>query len=266
MNQVHTHPVRCCQRAMRGMFAAAMGMLLSLFASPPATAEPSGWVRVRPVASDQAKPGAAQRAKTRIATSSHERWQDRSVAELAKASFRWIISIPAAVSPFEDNEGVHCGINQEGRFWHLGAPLGAVRTCVIPAGRPLVVPIFVVVNDYPCPDPNFAPAPGQSARDFLVGGIEPVIDSVSIAEATLDGRSMRVRRITTDVFSFTGAVSQNTFDPCITGSPQIALADGYWTLIEPLSPGDHILQLRTTSAFGTLNGMFMLKVRGAEED
>jgi hypothetical protein len=206
----------------------------------------------------------ARRAAAAAVASEREQWHEQSLATLAKESWRWLISIPPGVTPMDDVDGVNCGINQDGRFWFLGAPVGADRSCVVAAGRAIVVPVFVAVNDYPCPDPSFKPAPGQSLEEFLRSGIGPIMDEVSLAEARLDGRSLRVRRVTTNVFSFTGAAGlAATFDPCITGSPQVGVSDGYWALVEPLPPGDYVLQMRTVSVFGALDGAYRLKVRPA---
>jgi hypothetical protein len=43
------------------------------------------------------------------------------------------------------------------------------------------------LNDYPCPDPAFHPAPGQSLYDFFLEGAAAFIDTVYFLEVTIDG-------------------------------------------------------------------------------
>jgi hypothetical protein len=80
-----------------------------------------------------------------------------------------------------------------------------------------------------------------------------VIDGVTHPAAQLDGRSLTVRRIKTRLFSFTAAASLATFDICVTGSPQLAVSDGYFVFIEPLPRGEHVLVLTSVNPDGSNN-------------
>ncbi len=43
------------------------------------------------------------------------------------------------------------------------------------------------------------------------------------------------------------------YDACMTGSPQVAQADGLWVLIEPPSTGKHTIRMNVThSVYGPL--------------
>ena len=47
----------------------------------------------------------------------------------------------------------------------------------------------------------------------------------------------------------------------MTGSPQLGVSDGYFITIEPLSPGNHVLQINSVSPImGTTNATFNLKI------
>ena len=75
--------------------------------------------------------------------------------------------------------------------------------------------------------------------------------------AVLDGQSiadLSSFRFHSQLFSFTAAASLQAVDPCVTGSPQLAVVDGYWLLLKPLSPGTHTL------TFGGTIGAFSTKV------
>jgi hypothetical protein len=149
-----------------------------------------------------------------------------------------------------DPDGTQCGINQEGPVWFLAGPLGSTfeRSCTIPAGKAILSPIVGFLNDYPCPDPAFQPASGQTLEDFLRTGVAGFIDAVTQAQADLDGVSLQVQRITAGLFAFTGAADLVALDTCITGSPQLGVSDGYFLFIQPLSPGAHTLSIHSTIA------------------
>ena len=174
------------------------------------------------------------------------------------------MSIPKSVNPSDEAGGANCEINQQGPVWFLGGPLGSsfTRSCTIPAGKAILSPIVTFINDYPCPDPTFQPAPGQSLDDFLRIGVAPILDSVTLATAEFDRKPLKVRRVVTKLFSFTGAASLVPFDSCITGSPQLGVSDGFFVFIEPPEPGEHILKIDSVSPFtGTSQGTYNLKIR-----
>ena len=77
---------------------------------------------------------------------------------------------------------------------------------------------------------------------------------VSALQASLDGESVPILpsyRGTSNMYSFAGNLTgdpnlQQAFDPCLTGSQQKAVSDGYWLLLAPLSLGQHTLQFGGT--------------------
>ena len=205
---------------------------------------------------------AARTART-IATGpwddDRERLSGSTRAELTAQFWRWNYSIPLGVDPNSDTSGANCGINQVGDVWFLAGPLGTfTSSCTIPAGKLIVSAVNASIDDYPCPDPAFKPASGQSLEEFLLQDIGPLIDGIVGVAAQLDGRSLTVRRIKSQLFSFTAAASRLPFDSCITGSPQLGVSDGYFVFIEPLPRGDHVLQLRSG---GTNLGTVHLTIR-----
>src|ERR1041385_4839872 len=88
-----------------------------------------------------------------------------SYVEWAEMFWQHVLSIPAAQNPALGNSD--CTVDQSGPVWFLPAPLGATVgvACTIPPGKALFFPAISFENDYPCPDPNFQPAPGQSLED-----------------------------------------------------------------------------------------------------
>jgi len=174
----------------------------------------------------------------------------------------WIYRQSAATNPLLDPTGANCNVDQSGPVWFLpsiipGAPVfRGERTCTIPRRKALLVQTAAFLNDYPCPDPTFQPAPGQSLYDFLRAGAAPFIDSVNLLEVTIDGvrpdQNMLDFRFTSrNLFQITGDPSlQSSLDGCITGQGQPAVSDSYVFMVKPLSPGNHTLVWHTTDTFG----------------
>jgi hypothetical protein len=176
----------------------------------------------------------------------------RSIERWTELLWDYIYAVPFDVNPFFDPTGADCAVDQKGPVWFLpsipGAALGysVVRNCTIPRDRAVLFQLATADNDYPCPDPTFQPAPGQSLYEFLIEGISPIIDNEPPFTVTLDGVEIvnpRNYRFTSDdLFYIKGDLSlQQTFDNCITGKRQPAVSDGFFFMFKPLPPGEHTI-------------------------
>jgi hypothetical protein len=185
-----------------------------------------------------------------------------SRAELTAQFWRWEYSIPVGVDPDSDTTGVNCGINQEGDVWFLGGSSSgnSSATCTIPAGKTIVSAVYASIDDYPCPPEfDFQPPPHQKLEQFLLQDDAQYVDPET-ATAQLDGNPLTVKRIRSRLFSFTAAASHSAFDPCVTGSPQLGVSDGYFVFIEPLPSGDHVLQLSWDGPFASGSRTVRLRI------
>jgi hypothetical protein len=189
----------------------------------------------------------------RLFGASMETWAERWWA--------WAWGQPFAGNPNLDPTA-DCDVNQQGPLFFLphlltGASTVA-RTCTVPRGKPIAVTVASVFNDYPCPDPTFQPAPGQSLFDFLIGPAKEGQDHVASIVATLDGVPladvMSYRVASDDIFHFTGDLSMQAIDNCVTGSRQDGVVDSFFIVLKPLRRGTHDLTVTTTSIFGTVFG------------
>lgn len=109
-------------------------------------------------------------------------------------------------------------------------------------------PLFFF-NDYPCPaEYEWEPAEGQSVEDFLEQTAKGIIDPFESITVILDGReieNIEKYRQNTGVFIFTGNPElTQCFDPCVTGSPQQGLVDGYFMMLKKLGPGKHTIVVK----------------------
>src|SRR5262245_30922229 len=89
----------------------------------------------------------------------------KTYAEWSVRWWRWLLSQPFDSNPTIDTSGTDCANGQSGPVWFLaGSPVKSAitRACDVPAGKAVLFPIINYENDFPCPDPNFKPDPGQS--------------------------------------------------------------------------------------------------------
>jgi len=183
--------------------------------------------------------------------------------------WRYLYSVPASQNP-ELVDAADCAVGQSGPVFFIPGEQHDVytRACTIPAHTPVLWAIWAAFNDYPCPDPSFQPAPGQTLEDFLAQGARAFDDAVTHLAATIDGRSIEVSRYryTTGLVSFTGDPSLTaTFDGCVTGSQQVGVADGWYVLLR-LSAGEHTLVVTATSPGGHATSQtFSLHVLGEDD-
>ncbi|HQR11190.1 MAG TPA: hypothetical protein PLW68_07670 [Casimicrobiaceae bacterium] len=170
--------------------------------------------------------------------------------DLAAKWWQWAYSFPAADVPFLNTGGpVDASANQSGHVWFLsGANLGpTTRSATLPAGVQLFFPMANFVNDYPCPEPPpFQPAPGESLEHFLTRTGVPFLQYMTNLFAEVDGvklRNLDAYLAISPIFTFTADPAlAATVDPCITGTPQPGVSMGYWLLLTPLPPGEHVVR------------------------
>jgi hypothetical protein len=185
-----------------------------------------------------------------------------SYAEWSEKFWQRAVSIPADRNPALGRG--NCAENQSGPVWFILGPVGGQISCTVPAGKAVFFPPIAAENDYPCPDPNFAPAPGQSLEDFLTEGARAFIDQVSSVEVAVDGvalNNLSHQRVTSPLFYFTGDPSLTAeFDSCLTGSPQAVVSDGYWIMLAPPAVGQHVIHITVVLGSTTYQSIIQLTV------
>jgi hypothetical protein len=182
----------------------------------------------------------------------------KDMATWAERASQWLYGQPVDRSPLFDPTGANCAVDQRGPVWYIariaGPPVfSGERWCTIPHSKSLLLYIGAVVNTYPCPPEfGFEPAPGQSLYDFLAAGAKAGMDLVDHLEVSLDGAPlngvMDYRYVSDDLFSITGDPTLRVaLDPCITGSPQPAVVDGFFMMFKPLERGLHTIRVHGTA-------------------
>ena len=185
--------------------------------------------------------------------------------EWSASWIQWLLSIPAATNPALDTTGANCGVGQSGPVWFLAGTFGTseTRNCTIPAGKSLFFPIlngFFGAGVFDC----FPTIPKVACLlPTLRAAAAASMDSVTL-QAELDGAplvpagSLSDFRVRSPEFAITfpdgnvyglkraGNVQRGTYLPNV--------ADGYWVMLLPLSPGPHTLHFKGTSTGGVFEG------------
>ena len=154
--------------------------------------------------------------------------------------WQWLLSIPLDKNPVADQTGENCGVGQgTDPVFFLAFSSGgkAERTCTIPSGKAILIPVNVVecsfkevkVQDeaglHKCAEEDESNNPGL----FL---------SVDGTEYTnLD--KYRVHSRAFDVSLPENSLIQESGNTT-------AVSDGYWIIHEPLSPGDHTIHFKAS--------------------
>ncbi len=172
--------------------------------------------------------------------------------------WQWAFSMPEALNPMNDDTGRNCANNQSGPVWFLaGTGGGAVtRECTIPSDKGILIPIINVECDS-------ATDPALHTEAELRACAKADQDMVIGKEITVDG--LNVGNL--DSYRFQSPLFNLTFpENNVAGvAPQTtkAVSDGFWILLEPLSPGMHDIHFKgllgDPTATGTTN--FALDVR-----
>jgi hypothetical protein len=138
--------------------------------------------------------------------------------------WQWSFSIPTANHPSDNYSPEKCGINQAGPVWFLADQFGGreERTCTIPAGRAIFVPLLVGEYDYSTSEiKNDADLQRCVSQGNNYGVIEATIDGVKL-------KNLEGYRIPAGFFNIT--IPQNNI---YNEKPGIckAFADGFFMLL-----------------------------------
>lgn len=156
--------------------------------------------------------------------------------------WQWALSAETPVNPLVDTTGENCAEGQDAKVWFLAGSLSSepvTRACTVPAGTPLFFPI---VNTF---------LAEEGTVEEMRAALAEFIDSVVTLSVTIDGEpieNLEGYRAISPVFSIT-LPADNIF-----GAPEgvyfPAVSDGYWLLLTPLRPGNHVIHFSATTTGG----------------
>jgi len=175
--------------------------------------------------------------------------------------WQWAVSMPASHSALADPTGANCALNQSGRVFMLAGvasaapPFTAERTCHVPAGVALMVPI---INN----ECSSSPQDCGASTDYntllaaAAGGLNGATTKVK-----LDGVALHAVLAVSPAPPFPlDWVAGNPFG--IDPGPTVSVADGFYVLLRPLTPGHHRLAFTGSEPGFTVSVLYHLDVAG----
>jgi hypothetical protein len=165
--------------------------------------------------------------------------------EHIKNFWKWIISLPKDKNPWQDETGKNCDNGQSGLnssvFYLSGNGGGkSERTCYVPSGKGLLIPIMVVeISD--------KEVPGKSAEE-LAKIAKKDQDSVTSLYLGIDDKEYKPEEISkyrTSTGSFEVVYPENAIFGATKG-PSKAVADGHYIITEPLPKGNHTVHYKSS--------------------
>jgi hypothetical protein len=151
--------------------------------------------------------------------------------------WNWAMSRPDGVDVISDIDGTWCAYAQPDDVWFLAGTFGgpAVRSCTVPAGRPLVFPLVNRLCDE------------TMCKGFL---------ELASGSASVDGVALKPEALTGPV-TVTGVA-----DNAVTGDdqPERFIACGLWAYVPPLAPGTHRITFSGQAQDFTTSAQYLLTV------
>ncbi len=174
----------------------------------------------------------------------------KTYGEWSAAWWKYAVEAPVPVNPLRDQTGAGCNLGQSGPvFFLVGTENGGTATrdhCTVPAGKALFFPLF---NAF------WANNPGEDLDDWDVWrALRNYFGPTFKLYASIDGTPVRglnpyhtpyracagpADRCSADPFSLT-LPADNIFN-APAGVYEPTVADGYYLLLPPLTPGSHTI-------------------------
>lgn len=187
----------------------------------------------------------------------------KTYAQWSAEWFQWALAIPFTGHPLADETGANAAVGQTGHVWFLGGVFNSsgtvVRNITVQPGTAFFFPIV----NADCSNLEGAPWHGDTAAE-LTTCVEGQIDLTSGIMLEVDGKpvtNLEQYRVTSPLFEFT-VPADNVLGVAGPASG-IAVSNGYYIMLAPLSKGEHTLHFGGTfDAFGsTLNITYHITVQ-----
>ena len=189
----------------------------------------------------------------------------KGYGDWSAAWWQWLLKIPYGPrlpNPAGYTTGAFCQVSQSGPVWFLTAPnpypgTPVIEQCTVPAGQHIFLPMINAdCSTYELPAGAYSPSnptgPGCSTEGDCTKCAKNNIDLVTSLSATIDDTtvinpgSFRAR---SPFFQF--SVPRSNFFatdsvPLSGAGSGMAVSDGYWLMIKPLTSGKHTIHISGT--------------------
>ena len=190
----------------------------------------------------------------------------RTGEEWLEAWYRWALIQPATNHPLADGSGANCQAEQPSDVFFLGGALddaSVIRSCRIPANRPLAFPLISGLAD------NAGLQPASHRSDETLAQLAQAATEVD-ATLSLDGRiydlaALAPHRVAPFDFGYDLPESDSILEAylgrdAVAGPVAKAFAAGVFVVLEPLHPGEHVITLERRVGPATSTVRYQLTV------
>jgi hypothetical protein len=165
----------------------------------------------------------------------------QSYGEWAVEWWQWALSQPEAANPVLDTTGAQCAKGQRGQVWFLAGSFDSVpvtRTCTVPAGKALLIPVlnlgYFAFPDDPPATRTEAYVRAQVSFMANATNLTATIDDVSVANIKNryfeESPLFKVILPANNVFRLPAGFH---LDPSVDA--------GYYLVVKPLASGEHTI-------------------------
>ena len=184
---------------------------------------------------------------------------------LAADWMTWALSFPMSNSPMFDSDGSRAHLGNLPSVFFLGGSFGgdAVRTFSVPLGKPIFFPVANNLSFQTCPGgadcvlPDTDSSIRQDAKNYVDSKLlfmSATVDGVSLNAELLNHRQasppgLTVSSVLLPELGFCWPNTDCASSPTYTNG--IAATDGYWLMLNPLSPGNHTISFSAAFTDGT---------------
>jgi hypothetical protein len=163
----------------------------------------------------------------------------KTIAEWSTNWWRWAVALAPPGDPFTDPTGEYASVNQSGAVFFLaGSPGGSrSRSFTIPSNTYVLMPLLVgEVSQLEIGFDKTEADVTQAAKNQadLIDSLHATFDGTAIDQGTLF-----THREVSPAFGFFAVAGNLVNVPA--GASGIAVADGYFLMLDPLSAGTHLL-------------------------
>lgn len=214
----------------------------------------------------QAGPGQSPQSKNSpfISSQSHStnaKVYGKTYGEWAAEWWKWALSFPADTNPILDDTGEFCDLGQSGPVWFLAGTFGATgveRDCAIPPGKAIFYPL-INVTWVDAPGDEETPPDAEIYSDddvrFIVSSFTGAGNLGCQLTSTLDTLETQFGEVPAPVTALGRPIVRaqspkfSTFLPegnvfgLDPGVNERLIAEGYWVMLPPLMPGEHVLNM-----------------------
>ena len=177
---------------------------------------------------------------------------EHAYSKLSKKWLRWALGQPHTTGPILDQTGDACANDQHGKVWFLAGTWGGPveRDCTVPANKALFFPL---INRWVVPDADvdtpeeidpllewipdyFADSRTATCELTLRVDGEDILPTTQDLDAELYVEHLEPFSLELDDDNWASQWGKPG------GDYASAWLDGHWALLEPLAPGDHVVE------------------------